>query len=117
MPAATAHIASSVHQTETLLYFTLLQLVVIVVAARAAGAVAVRLKQSRAVGEIIVGILLGPSLFGALTPDAFAFVFRSVNAEPMTIMSQIGLILLMFQIGLEFDFSHLSARHNRRAVL
>ena len=108
---------SSVHQTEALLFFTLLQLVVIVLTARLAGEIAVRISQSRAVGEIIAGLVLGPSLFGLLFPDIFGYVFRSVPTEPMTILSQIGLILLMFQIGLEFDFGHLSANDNRSAVL
>ena len=108
---------TSVHQTEALLFFTLLQLVVIVLAARLAGEIAVRISQSRAVGEIIAGLVLGPSLFGLLFPDIFGFVFHSVPSEPMTILSQVGLILLMFQIGLEFDFSHLRAHHNRNAVL
>ena len=108
---------STVHQTELLLFFTLLQLCLIVILARLGGEIAVRLAQSRVVGEIIVGLLLGPSLFGLLAPDVFAYVFRSVPAEPMTILSQIGLILLMFQIGLEFDFGHLKAGANRKAVL
>ena len=108
---------SAVHQTETLLFFTLLQLVIIILAARLFGEIAVRCSQSRAVGEIIAGLLLGPSLFGLLAPDTFAHVFRSVAPEPMTILSQVGLILLMFQIGLEFEFSHLSDRTNRKAVL
>jgi Kef-type K+ transport system membrane component KefB len=69
------------------------------------------------VGEIIVGILLGPSLFGALAPDSFALVFRSTPPQPLTILSQVGLLLLMFQIGLEFDFSHLTEKRNRRAVM
>jgi Kef-type K+ transport system membrane component KefB len=108
---------STVHQTELLLFFTLLQLSLIVIAARLAGEIAVRVSQSRAVGEIVAGLLLGPSLFGLLLPDAFDYVFHSVPAEPMTILSQIGLILLMFQIGLEFDFGHLKSGENRNAVL
>ena len=108
---------STVHQTEVLLFFTLLQLSVIVVAARFAGEIAARASQSRAVGEIIAGLMLGPSLFGLLLPDLFKYVFRSAPPEPMTILSQIGLILLMFQIGLEFDFAHLQAGSNRKAVL
>jgi Kef-type K+ transport system membrane component KefB len=69
------------------------------------------------VGEIVIGILLGPSLLGILAPDLFGYVFRSAPPEPMTILSQVGLLLLMFQIGLEFDFAHLAAAANRRAVL
>jgi Kef-type K+ transport system membrane component KefB len=108
---------SSVHQTETLLFFTLLQLVLIILAARLAGAVAERFSQSRVVAEILAGLLLGPSLFGLLAPGLFGYIFGSVNPEPLTILSQVGLILLMFQIGLEFDFSHLRAMGNRHAVL
>ena len=104
------------HPVETLLWFTLLQLIVIILAARVAGRLAQGMGQPRAVGEIIAGLWLGPSLFGALAPGAFQTVFRSVEATPLTIMSQIGLILLMFQVGMEFDFSQLGERRNRRAA-
>ena len=105
------------HKTEALLFFTLLQLTVIVLAARIGGTIAGRIGQTAAVGEIIVGILLGPSLFGLLAPDVFQYVFHSGSPEPMQMLSQIGLVLLMFQIGLEFDFSHLNERRNRKAML
>jgi Kef-type K+ transport system membrane component KefB len=108
--------ALAINQTEALLFFTLLQLTLIVLAARLGGELAQRVGQSPAVGEIIVGILLGPSLFGLLAPDLFQTVFHSTPAAPMQMLSQIGLILLMFQIGLEFDFAHLTERNNRRAV-
>jgi Kef-type K+ transport system membrane component KefB len=106
----------SVHASEALLFFTLLQLAIIVLAARAGGALALRLGQSAVVGEILVGVLLGPSLFGAAFPQTFEWVFRSTPAEPLNILSQVGLLLLMFQIGLEFDFSHLAHRAHRRIV-
>lgn len=112
---AAGHIAA--HQTEALLFFTLLQLTVIVLAARIGSAIALRSGQTAAVGEIIVGIFLGPSLFGLLAPELFQYVFHSGTPEPMQMLSQIGLVLLMFQIGLEFDFSHLSAQHNRKTML
>ena len=109
------HIAT--HQTEALLFFTLLQLTVIVLAARIGGEIALRIGQSAVVGEIVLGILLGPSLFGLLAPGLFQYVFHSGAPEPMQMLSQIGLVLLMFQIGLEFDFSHLSEKRNRKAML
>jgi Kef-type K+ transport system membrane component KefB len=111
----TADIAA--HKTEALLFFTLLQLTVIVLMARIGGALAQRVGQSTAVGEIIVGILLGPSLFGLLAPGLFQYVFHSGAPEPMQMLAQIGLVLLMFQIGLEFEFSHLSEPRNRKAML
>jgi Kef-type K+ transport system membrane component KefB len=107
---------ASVHQTELLLYFTLLQLAIIVIAGRLGSTMAVRIGQTAAVGEIIVGILLGPSLFGLAAPELFHYAFRSSPPEPLQMLSQLGLILLMFQIGLEFDFSHLREQRNRTAV-
>jgi Kef-type K+ transport system membrane component KefB len=105
-----------VHQTELLLFYTLLQLIVIILAARGVGQLARKVGQPRVVGEIIAGLLLGPSLFGQLAPDISDYVFHSVSSDPITIISQIGLILLMFQIGMDFDFSHLRNWHNRKAV-
>src|SRR5262249_61780020 len=97
----------TVHNTESLLFAVLLQLTIIVAVSRAAGGIAVRVGQSRAVGEIIVGILLGPSLFGALAPSAFALVFRSTSPEPLMILSQNGIILFTGQIGMWVDCSHI----------
>ncbi len=108
--------AVSAHKNELLLFFTLLELTLIVLAGRVGGAIALRCHQSPAVGEIIIGILLGPSLFGWLAPHPFDLVFHSAPPEPLLILSQLGLVLLMFQIGLEFDFAHLTERSNRAAV-
>ena len=105
------------HRQETLLFFTLLELAIIVVAGRLGGALARRLGQTAAVGEIVLGIMLGPSLFGALAPRGFEFVFHSAPPEPLLVLSSLGLVLLMFQVGLEFDYAHLTERANRAAVL
>src|SRR4051812_10644164 len=61
---------------EHLLLPVLVQLVVIIAAARAFGAIARRVGQPSVVGEIAAGVLLGPSLFGWLCPELFAAVFR-----------------------------------------
>jgi Kef-type K+ transport system membrane component KefB len=104
------------HKNELLLFFTLLELSIIVLAGRIGGSLATRCGQSPAVGEIIIGTLLGPSLFGWISPHTFNFVFHSAPPEPLLILAQLGLVLLMFQIGLEFDFAHLGERTNRAAV-
>lgn len=117
MSAPSLASAASSHRQEILLFFTLLELSLIVLAGRVGGSIASRFGQSAAVGEIIIGILLGPSLFGWISPRAFSFVFHSVSPEPMLVLSQLGLVLLMFQIGLEFDFAHLTERVNRAAVV
>jgi Kef-type K+ transport system membrane component KefB len=117
MSLSTAAAATGTHKNELLLFYTLLELAVIVVAGRVGGELAKRCAQSAAVGEIIIGIALGPSLFGLLAPNTFDYVFHSAPPEPLTILSNLGLVLLMFQIGLEFDFSHLTDKTNRAAVL
>ncbi len=116
MNTAASAAALGTHKNELMLFFTLLELSLIVLAGRIGGALATRCAQSPAVGEIIIGIMLGPSLFGWLAPHAFTLVFHSTPPEPLLILSQLGLVLLMFQIGLEFDFSHLTERTNRAAV-
>lgn len=106
----------SVHEAERLVSFTLVELLAILIAARAAGKIAHWLGQPRVVGEIVGGLLLGPSLFGRSFPAQFEFVFHSISPAPVIILSQIGLCLLMFQIGLEFDFTQLKDKTNRTAV-
>jgi Kef-type K+ transport system membrane component KefB len=108
---------SSVHETEKLVCFTLIELLAILLAARLAGKLARRCGQPSVVGEILGGLILGPSLFGRLFPAQFDFVFHSISPLPLVILSQIGLALLMFQIGLEFDFTHLKEKQNRRAMV
>src|SRR5579859_4112860 len=107
---------ASVHQTEHLLFFVLLQLIIMVGAARLLNTLFRRLGQPGVIGEIVAGLLLGPSLFGHLFPELSAQLFGTA-APPIVILSQIGLILLMFQIGADFEFGHLKAQRNRRATL
>lgn len=108
--------SSSVHQTEQLLFSVLLQLIVMIGAARIGNTLLRRVGQPGVVGEIIAGILLGPSLFGHFWPHTSQALFGEHAPTPIIIMSQIGLILLMFQIGMDFEFAHLKRRRNRRAV-
>jgi len=107
---------TTVHTVENLLYFTLLELIVIVGAARLFGWLARGMGQPRVVGEVIAGLVLGPSFFAALAPDAFAYVFKSTDNLTVSIISQLGLILLMLQIGMEFEFSVLKERASRTAT-
>lgn len=93
----------------------LLQLVVILIAARLFAVLFRWLKQPAVVGEIAAGLALGPSLFGRFFPDLSQRVFDpSVNIV-FEVLSQLGLILLLFLVGLEFDFSHLG-RHGKSAL-
>src|ERR1700678_1845114 len=108
---------TSVNATENLLFITLLQLIVMIGAARFLHSVFRRLGQPGVIGEIVAGLLLGPSLVGHFFPQVSLALFGEHASQPMTIISQIGLILLMFQIGMDFEFGHLGSRRNRNATI
>lgn len=84
------------------LAITLLQIIVIVVSGRAVAWLLRRFRQPPVIGEVAAGILLGPSAFGALAPDLFARLFPPTSLPTLLALSQIGLILFMFLVGLEF---------------
>jgi Kef-type K+ transport system membrane component KefB len=107
----------SVHATENLLFITLLQLIVMIGAARIGNGLLRRIGQPGVIGEIIAGLVLGPSLFGHFFPGASIALFGAKASLPITIISQIGLVLLMFQIGMDFEFGHLARPRNRNAVV
>ena len=107
---------ASIRSTEALLSSVLIQLILMIAAARLLNAAARALGQPGVVGEIVAGLALGPSLFGHFFPQTAASLFGGAAAAPITIISQIGLVLLMFQIGTDFEFAELSAPAHRRAV-
>jgi Kef-type K+ transport system membrane component KefB len=108
---------TSVGQAENLLFFTLLQLIVMVGAARYLHSVFRRFGQPGVIGEIVAGLLLGPSLVGHFFPQLSLALFGAHASAPITIISQIGLLFLMFQIGMDFEFGHLGTQRNRRATI
>ncbi|HEY0785581.1 MAG TPA: cation:proton antiporter [Acidobacteriaceae bacterium] len=71
------------------------------------GWVARRLHQSRVIGEIIGGILLGPSVLGRVWPHASAVLFPADSLRSVEILSTVGLILFLFLIGMELDYAQL----------
>ncbi len=87
---------------DTLLH-VLLGLVVVILAARLLGAVFKYVHQPPVMGEVLAGILLGPSLLGQVAPSVAAYVMPSSTAPYFSILAQIGVILYMFLIGLEVD--------------
>jgi Kef-type K+ transport system membrane component KefB len=85
----------------SMLFF--LQLAVILGVCRLAGALFKRLGQSQVVSEMVAGMLLGPSLLGWLTPEISAYLFPAQSKAIIFTVSQVGLVLYMFLIGVEFD--------------
>jgi Kef-type K+ transport system membrane component KefB len=82
----------------------LYQLVAILVATRIVTWGVRRLGQTDVSGEILAGLLLGPSLLGAVFPGFMTWLFHPSTGTIFTGLAQVGLVFLMFQIGLEFEF-------------
>lgn len=74
--------STSLHETEAVLFMTLVQLVVIILAARGANALARRLGQPGVIGEVIAGLMLGPSLLGLILPGLSEALFASTPPSP-----------------------------------
>jgi Kef-type K+ transport system membrane component KefB len=109
-------LAVGVVGVEERLLVILIQLGVIILSARLFGNLFRRLGQPMSVGELFAGIILGPSLLGWLFPKLFTAIFLPEStplghdaAQVLRALSQLGLVFLLFLMGMEFDFSHLKA--------
>ena len=94
----------------------LLQLILIVLLARILGAAAARAGQPAVIGEMVAGVVLGPSVLGGLFPHFFAFVFPADSLGALRILSQVGVILFMFLVGMELDL-HQARRQADTALM
>lgn len=82
----------------------LIQFIVIMIVTRLFGYLVSFVAQPTVVGEILAGIILGPSLLGALFPDMFITLFPKESLGNLHLISQLGLIFFMFVVGMELDF-------------
>jgi len=95
----------------------LLAVAVIIAVSRAMGWAISKLGQPRVHGEILAGIVLGPSVVGALWGPAVDFVFPSEVIGALRILAQIGLVLFMFLIGLELDLGALRGQGHKAVLI
>jgi Kef-type K+ transport system membrane component KefB len=93
----------------------LLQVIVILALARLCRSVARRAGQPPVLGEMAAGIVLGPSLVGTYFPAFFESVFPADSLGPLQLLSQIGVVLFIFVVSLEFDWQQV--RHQARAAV
>src|SRR5436190_15482777 len=99
--------------TEVLL-FLLADLVIIIVAARSVGALARKLGQPSVVGEVVAGIMLGPTVLGRLFPDLPAFLFP--KEIPLKEIADLGLVFFMFLVGLDMNTA-LMKKEGRKSLV
>ena len=85
----------------------ILQIGTILIVARLVGWLFGKLHQPRVVGEMLAGFLLGPSLLGWLAPDISLALFPPESLGHLNSLSQVGLLIFMFLVGLELDLGHL----------
>lgn len=95
----------------------LIQIVVIVLLSRVLASLVGKIGQPMVIGEIIAGILLGPSLLGHFWPQVSEFIFQPASLPNLNFLSQLGLILFMFIIGLELDVQLLKHRAHTAVVV
>jgi Kef-type K+ transport system membrane component KefB len=108
------------HFTDKLLQspgILILQLIIIMVIARIMGYLFQIIGQPLVIGEIVAGLLLGPSVLGALAPGVSAFIFPGSSISILQQLSQLGLIFFMFIIGMELDTQSFKRSANKAMLI
>lgn len=95
----------------------LVQIITIIVAARFMGWLCTKVGQPTVIGEMLAGILLGPSLLGQLAPQVSEVLFPITSLGNLQMLSQIGLIFFMFIVGMELDLKVLRNKANDAVVI
>jgi Kef-type K+ transport system membrane component KefB/nucleotide-binding universal stress UspA family protein len=95
----------------------IIQIAVIIIVSRIIGLSFRKIHQPQVVGEMVAGIVLGPSVLGWLAPNVSAFIFPSASLRFLNTLSQLGLLLFMFIIGLELDPKLLKGRGHAAVLI
>ncbi|RAW02169.1 cation:proton antiporter [Pseudochryseolinea flava] len=113
----TEFIVSLKHSFSHPLAILLGQIATIIIVARFFGYLAGKIRQPAVVGEVIAGIILGPSLLGLYFPEFTATLFPKQSLGNLQFLSQIGLILFMFVVGMELDLKVLRNKAHDAVVI
>lgn len=108
---------SLTHNLHHPLAILLLQIITIIIVARLFGWLFRKIGQPSVIGEIIAGIFLGPSVVGMFFPEYSLLLFPPESLGNLQFLSQIGLILFMFVIGMELDLKVLKNKANEAVVI
>jgi Kef-type K+ transport system membrane component KefB len=110
-------ISSLIKNFEHPLAILLAQIITIIFVARILGWICQKIGQPTVIGEIIAGIVLGPSLVGMYFPEFSKALFPAQSLGNLQFLSQIGLILFMFMVGMELDLKSLKNRAHEAVVI
>ncbi len=105
------------HNLEHPLALLLAQIVTVIFVARIFGWICKKIGQPSVIGEIIAGIVLGPSLIGMYFPGFSSALFPTQSLGNLQFLSQIGLILFMFVVGMELDLKVLKNKAHEAVVI
>lgn len=97
--------------------WVLIDIAIIVVVARLVGRLFVRMHQPAVVGEILAGIMLGPTLLGLLPGDLPALLFPDDARPYLEVVAQLGLVVFMLLVGLELDLTLIRGKERLAAVI
>lgn len=95
----------------------ILQIISIIVVSRIFGYIFNKIGQPTVIGEIVAGIALGPSLLGLFFPELSEFLFAQASMPNLQFLSQVGLILFMYVIGMELDLKVLRNQAHEAVVI
>ena len=101
----------------TPLSILLMQLVVIIAIAGLFRKLFRWIGQPPVMGEMIAGIVLGPSVLGFIFPEVMAFLFPPASLETLRLLSQIGVVIFMFIVGMEVDVQHLREKGSTAVMI
>lgn len=110
-------LSSFVHNLQNPLALLLAQIITIIIVARVLGWICKKIGQPTVIGEIIAGIVLGPSLIGLYFPEFSNALFPVKSLGNLQFLSQIGLILFMFMVGMELDLKTLKNKAHDAIVI
>ncbi|MGQ2984574.1 cation:proton antiporter [Flavobacterium sp.] len=110
-------LASLQHNLKHPLAILLVQIVTIIFVARFFGWICKKIGQPTVIGEMIAGIVLGPSLVGTYLPEYSALLFPDGSKGNLQFLSQIGLILFMYVVGMELDLSALKNKAKDAVII
>lgn len=105
------------HNITEPLAILMLQIITIILVARLLGFLLNKIGQPTVIGEILAGILLGPSFLGMYFPEYSTFLFPAESISNLNFLSQIGLILFMFVVGMELDIKVLTTKAHEALVI